>query len=185
MRYKRSGGVMPLCPRRGITRDHLAQTFKALGYTLGVEIGTHKGKYAKILCATNPGLHLICVDPWKAYLHLSQAVQDALFEQTRQRLKPYNTEILVTTSMEAVKRYPDGALDFVFIDGDHDYAACNEDIIAWAPKVKHGGIIAAHDYYNRFWPGVTDAVNEYIKAHSITPWYVTRDRLATAFWVNP
>lgn len=37
-------------------------------------------------------------------------------------------------------------VDMVFIDADHSYEACRDDIKAWVPNVKKGGIIAVHDY---------------------------------------
>lgn len=55
------------------------------------------------------------------------------------------------------------AVDFVFIDGDHSYAACQADIRAWTPLVKPGGVIAFHDFGSRA-EGVTRAIFEAIKA---------------------
>lgn len=37
-------------------------------------------------------------------------------------------------------------MDLVFIDADHRYDHVVEDILAWYPKVKSGGIICGHDY---------------------------------------
>ena len=36
------------------------------------------------------------------------------------------------------------------------------DLIHYVPKIKHGGIIAGHDYQSAF-PGVTQAVDEFFK----------------------
>ncbi len=47
--------------------------------------------------------------------------------------------------------------DAVFIDADHSEAAVRADIIAWLPNVKHGGILAGHDYDE---PGVKAAVDD-------------------------
>jgi predicted O-methyltransferase YrrM len=57
----------------------------------------------------------------------------------------------------------DSQADFVFVDGDHSYAACAADIAAWTPLVKSGGIIAFHDFGSRA-HGVTRAIFEAIKA---------------------
>ena len=64
-------------------------------------------------------------------------------------------------STEASKLYADNSLDFVFIDANHSYEFVKDDINAWYPKVKKGGILAGHDY-DRSWPGVIQAVDEFI-----------------------
>lgn len=62
-------------------------------------------------------------------------------------------------SISASKLYKDNSLDFVFIDADHTFEAVIEDIRHWLPKVKHGGHLAGHDYFND--PGVQRAVRTY------------------------
>lgn len=52
---------------------------------------------------------------------------------------------VASTSLDAVKLYPDESLDFVFIDAEHRDHGCLQDIRAWYPKVKPGGTIAGHD----------------------------------------
>lgn len=62
-------------------------------------------------------------------------------------------------SADAARHFADGSVDFVFLDADHVYPRIYEDIQAWLPKVKPGGIIAGHDY-NHPHDGVIQAVNE-------------------------
>lgn len=68
--------------------------------------------------------------------------------------------------------YP--SVDMVFIDGDHSYDGCKDDIMLWIPNLKPGGIMAVHDYqkamipdnpdgpHPRPWPGVDRAVDEFL-----------------------
>ena len=49
------------------------------------------------------------------------------------------------------------ALDFVYIDGDHNYEFVKEDIKLYSEKVKDGGLVAGHDFENE---GVQKAVYE-------------------------
>jgi hypothetical protein len=66
-------------------------------------------------------------------------------------------------SLDAVSRFGDHSLDFVFIDASHEYEDVKADIIAWIPKIKPGGVLAGHDYYIDdfdYYPGVKQAVNE-------------------------
>jgi predicted O-methyltransferase YrrM len=49
-------------------------------------------------------------------------------------------------SVNAAKLFPDNSIDIVFIDACHEYECVKEDINAWLPKIKKGGIISGHDY---------------------------------------
>lgn len=70
-----------------------------------------------------------------------------------------------------------GPVDIVFIDGDHSYEGCKGDILGWLPHIsnnKGGGFMVIHDYlkegvpfdpngpHPKPWPGVTQAVNEFL-----------------------
>jgi predicted O-methyltransferase YrrM len=68
------------------------------------------------------------------------------------------------------KKYKDESLDFVFIDGNHDYDNIKLDITSWLSKVKKGGIIAGHDYHDIVFPGVVQAVKEFFGNN----YYVTK-----------
>jgi hypothetical protein len=52
----------------------------------------------------------------------------------------------------------------VFIDGDHSYAGCKGDLLAWLQNLRDDGIVALHDYKkapdNKPYPGVDLAVDE-------------------------
>ena len=39
----------------------------------------------------------------------------------------------------------DSPFDFIWIDGDHSYEACKNDLEDWLPLLEAGGIIAFHD----------------------------------------
>jgi len=52
-----------------------------------------------------------------------------------------------------------GALDLIFIDGDHSPEGVAGDIEAWLPWVKRpGGWMLFHDYHSNNWPAVVEAV---------------------------
>ena len=64
-------------------------------------------------------------------------------------------EVIQAESVRAAEGIADTSVDWVFIDALHDYRSVRDDIRAWAPKVKRGGLISGHDYGRA---GVTDAV---------------------------
>lgn len=65
--------------------------------------------------------------------------------------------LIMGNSVEVVNNFGDESLDFVFIDANHDYESVKNDILAWMPKIKNGGILAGHDYFGS---GVKQAVDE-------------------------
>jgi predicted O-methyltransferase YrrM len=76
------------------------------------------------------------------------------------RSEPVVSDSLAAARTLLAKR---GTIDLIFIDGDHSYEACKADILAWAPYVKRGGVMAFHDFGSRA-EGVTRAIFEEIKA---------------------
>jgi hypothetical protein len=64
-------------------------------------------------------------------------------------------------------------LDFVFLDADHVYPSVAQDIRAWMPLVRSGGILAGHDYY---YPDVNRAVREQVFGIQVVEsiWYQVR-----------
>lgn len=50
------------------------------------------------------------------------------------------------TSVEAAKDFPDGSLDAVYIDAEHDEDNVRLDIKTWRKKIKPGGILSGHDF---------------------------------------
>lgn len=124
-----------------------------------VEVGTWTGNFsAKLLENTNCA-KLYCVDPYKhfnddvypdAINNLTQKDFDQVFESTRRSLERFGdrVEFIRACSADAVKLFADESLDFVYIDGNHDYKFVEEDIRLWYPKVKVGGYLCGDDVYS-------------------------------------
>ena len=181
----------------GFTRADLASLFADRGYTSGAEIGVARGRFSEHLCKTIPCLHLLCVDPWRAYRgnprSQPQSKQDACYAEATARLAPFDVTIVRDMSLYAVKDIPDNALDFVFIDGNHTLDYVIADLRAWSPKVRSGGIVSGDDYYVFRDGGVIEAVETFTRAQGISSWWVTDERRRNHrgvrqpafFWVQP
>ena len=159
-------------------RKQMIELLRTRGVKFGVEVGTDHGQYAEQLLKGIPDLHLACIDPWVAYtegnqIHTQEEV-DQIYEEAKRRTSSFGAILIKKTSMEAVQDFTDNTLDFVFIDGNHNYEHCKEDLTEWYKKVKPGGIIYGHDYkedpVNNY--GVIEAVNEYTKENNIAPWFI-------------
>jgi hypothetical protein len=65
-------------------------------------------------------------------------------------------------SNRAVDLFSDHYFDLVYIDADHRLEMVCEDLRLWHPKVKRGGILCGDDYGNSLFPGVKQAVDEFM-----------------------
>ena len=70
-----------------------------------------------------------------------------------------NIELIEDYSYNVVDNFEDKSIDFIYIDGEHDYESVKKDIELYLPKLKDSGIIGGHDFSTQ-WPGVRRAVNE-------------------------
>jgi len=166
------------------TRNTLIELFGELGFKEGAEIGVRMGSNASVMFEKIPGLKLHCIDPWEKYLRVTTETQDKLYQHCLRKLKGKNAVFMRMTSMEAVQQIPDESLDFVYLDGRHEYDYLLEDTIHWAPKVKRGGIVSGHDLYHFYQGGVVQAIEAYTMANNIQAWYITREKEHTWFLVK-
>lgn len=150
-------------------------------YGVAVEVGTDRGGYAKDICTRKPNVDFYTIDPWLPYNEGDEvkdvAKMEEIQKEARETLSVYpNCTIIHDTSMNAVKLFDDNSIDFVFIDGNHEYEAVYEDVVEWTRKVKPGGIVAGHDYkkddFRKY--GVIEAVNKYVEENNIDPLYILR-----------
>ena len=102
-----------------------------------VEIGAWTGESSEI--AAQMVGHLTCVDPWE-HANDHEAIFDA-------RMVRFCTVAKIRARSVDVARefYPD-SIDLAYIDGRHEYKHVREDILAWFPKVRPGGLITGDNY---------------------------------------
>jgi len=135
-----------------------------------VEVGSWKGKSSSYLAVnimnTNKKIKFDCIDTWKGsnesqHINDQYVKSDTLYDLFLDNIKPVGSVInpIRMTSIEASQLYKDNSIDIVFLDACHEYECLIQDIKAWLPKIKKGGIIGGHDY-TPSWPGVMRAVDE-------------------------
>lgn len=87
----------------------------------------------------------------------SSAGRLALIEQATANLSRFPCcTIFIGNSVDMAPALP-GNLDMVFIDGGHDERSVANDIDAYLPKIRSGGMMCGHD---RHWPGVSAAIKD-------------------------
>jgi predicted O-methyltransferase YrrM len=161
--------------------DVIIDLLKNKPHANGAEIGVWKGQFTLKLLENLPDIkQYYCVDSWAHYDDFLKILKptgematcnfDDIFIKYKKYVKKFEHKIinLRMTSVEASKKVSDNSLDFVFIDANHAYEYIKEDILAWMPKVKKGGLISGHDYSidNEIHDGygVVTAVNELLKS---------------------
>ncbi|CAE8636596.1 unnamed protein product [Polarella glacialis] len=163
-----------------------------------VEVGVQAGVHAKNFLEGWHGQRLRLVDLWH---QPSQATSDTnhfyvdianihgadVRRQHRahcearmeESLRLGRAEIVNKDSILAASEIQDGELDFVYLDARHDFTGVVDDIRAWWPKVRVGGIFAGHDFVDGefpegdfFWISALREVLPGIEQHT----HVTRER---------
>ena len=169
--------------RRYGNRNLFPELCKQLGYEVGAEIGVKKGEYSELFCQV--GIRMHCVDPWQRYFGIDSPRIKRYYREAVARLGKYGDKanIIRSPSVDAVGCFDDESLDFVYIDGDHAFDAAMMDLLLYVPKVRPGGLIMAHDYHGEC-RGVMLAVDAYVQAHHVDPWYVLKAREPTVFWIK-
>ena len=190
-----TSGDMPV-GWNGSRWHELISIFKNVGFKIGVEVGVEKGMYSKRMASLIPDVKLYCIDPWVSYgyytsrrSNTSQKRMEEKYNEAVWRLAPFNCEIIRGYSHDVVHNFEDNSLDFVFIDANHGYEYALQDMVIWTEKVRVGGIVSGHDYFNdEKCPArcsVKDALDDFVRENEIMPWFVMgRQKYTTWFFVK-
>jgi hypothetical protein len=137
-------------------REDFGSFFEKVGYKTAVEIGVQSGRYAEVLIRNWPSLEAYFgIDPYafqKNYYdsaNVDNNRQTYIYEQTKKRLEKIGgsrVKLIRDFSMNVVHLFKDNSIDFIYLDGRHDFCAVTEELEAYYPKVSCNGLMAGHDY---------------------------------------
>ena len=155
-----------------------------------VEVGVAKGNFSRTVLSQWKGAKYSMIDP-----HEAQDIE--IYRETQ--TNDWNTwkaeclkiceedkraELITAYSPAVSDQFKMDSLDFCYIDGNHSYRAVMEDLDAWWPKVKIGGIMGGHDFMTNTdggaWIEVDKAVERWTKEHGVI-FYVTP---CSSWWVH-
>ena len=118
----------------------------------GVEVGVDRGEFSEQILNAWKGRLLISIDAWSPELdpHHDAAGHEDHYISARGRLARFGgrSEIRRLASTSAAAAVPPRSLDFVYIDASHDYDSVVADLDAWADRVRPGGLLCGHDYWD-------------------------------------
>jgi len=165
----------------GVNRTMMAKVLGELGFKYGVEVGVAQGNHARVICENIPGVALGLVDVWGTYDGYREYTDriDKYYQKAIEQLEQYQCSFIRKFSMDAVKDFQDNSLDFVYIDGAHDFKNVAMDVCEWSKKVRVGGIVFGHDFKRATNPkypvDVKDVIPGFCYAKKIKPWFVLKN----------
>ena len=69
-------------------------------------------------------------------------------------------------------------VDYVFLDGGHDYKTVKNDLDCCTEVIKNNGTILCDDYNLSYAPGVKKAIDEYVKDNNFNCEILNKSRFA-------
>ena len=140
--------------------SELGHAFENIKNTTMVEIGSYKGESTLMFASSFAFDTIYAIDP---LVGMSDSIQEAFNENTKwfkgngTGIGDIKVEHIKEYSFDAVDRFEDESLDFVYVDGDHSFTNVVKDIGLYLPKIKKSGFIGGHDYSPEH-PGVKEAI---------------------------
>ena len=101
-------------------------------------------------------------------------------EAVKDLLKRYekNISLIKGNSNQLLKKIDMSKIDFVFLDGGHEYETVKNDLNNCIEVIKNEGTIICDDYDLSFAPGVKKAIDEFIKKNNFKCSIICGDRFA-------
>lgn len=126
---------------------------------LGIEVGVGNGIFSNEILQNSELRKLYSIDCWETNQFNIDPINS--YQRTIDLLKPWGdrSEIIKSYSVQAALSFNNLSIDFIYIDGDHNYEFVKQDILSYYPKIKSDGILSGHDY-SQNWPGTVKAVDE-------------------------
>jgi hypothetical protein len=159
-----------------------------------VEVGTWLGKSTNYLASkikeSKKNINFITIDTFKGTddeeLHqniVGSFNGDVFYEFIDNTVLSNNYgsfNIIKDTSHNAANQFSNGSIDYIMLDAGHSYKDVTDDIKIWYNKIKPGGCISGDDYGGSFFPGVTQAADEYFYKQfnrGFRNWYRNKPRI--------
>jgi len=136
-------------------------------FKTAIEVGVRTGWFSKYIL-DHTQMQVWAIDPWETNPELAKNATMCYYE-CQDRLGRYGNraQMIKGYSPQEAVNFKDKAVDFIYIDGLHDYESVKKDVEAWWPKIRDGGVLSGHDYNPVKWPGVVKAVNEFCQAKEV------------------
>ena len=101
-------------------------------------------------------------------------------EAVRDLLKKFekNVHLIQGNSNKVLKKIDMGKIDYVFLDGGHEYNTVKNDLDNCIEVIKKGGTVLCDDYNLGSAPGVKKAIDEFVKKNELNVEILCDNRFA-------
>lgn len=159
-------------------RDYPA-LLRECGLLNGVEVGVYRGQFSEVLARNVPGLNLTGIDMWTAYPGYKDFGENDLADAeilAKARAERFGFKLKISDSWDGSYYFEDESLDFVFLDGNHDFQHIANDVVMWSKKVRKGGLVSGHDFFRNRHKGfgVKEVIPAWCENQGIRPLFVLR-----------
>ena len=134
--------------------------FKYIGLDLFEKNDENKSEIIPNTYFSNPFKQIYFKYIKKQDPYTKEAVSDLLMKFKN------NVHLIKGNSNKVLKLMDLGQVDFVFLDGGHDYDTVKNDLICCREVVENKGTILCDDYNLSYAPGVRKAIDEYVKINN-------------------
>ncbi len=146
-------------------RAFFANLFRYGGFKSGIEVGVANGRFSehflKVNSANPISWHMVEPFPNAELKSCFQIFGDgqASFKVGRWQTENIGAQAELQFSMkmstdgQLLDSIADNSIDFVYLDGAHEYEVVKLELPLFFAKVRKGGVLAGHDYCNHGQPG--------------------------------
>lgn len=132
------------------------------------EIGVRGGDFSELILTYTKPKKLYLIDSWAGNEFYSIDLCKENYEITTTRFANNDkVEIIKSDSVKAIKQFPDSFFDWVYIDADHSYQGCKNDLESSFQTVKNNGFICGDNYQEEY-QSVIKAVDDFIRTYPVT-----------------
>ena len=138
--------------KRGLL-DLIALNFKDRDNLIALEIGSYAGESAQLCLSTGRFKEIYCIDPWETGYDPNDPTSRTVAEAEKVFDSRFKNEPRIhkikAYSFDKIDDFSDSSFDFIYVDGNHQEAAVEQDLKMVLPKLKQDGVLAGHDYNPR------------------------------------
>lgn len=169
---------------------------KLLPEGICAEVGVAKGKFSLYIRTNTSPKMFYLIDAWKSFdlgytdsNMVNQREHDRRYFNAVKNLGCHdNITIVRELSVEGAGKFANETFDWVYIDADHSYKGCKDDLDAYKDKVKEDGYICGHDYLREGFElpgyGTNQAVDDFVAENNYFLTILTNEKKHKSYAIS-